>query len=568
MNEVDQKKKMLITGIIITVALFVIILIVLFVLMGLDNKKTKIVYKNVTYKTKTTDISTEQGVYQQQTIEYNGKKMPIVLITPDKKEYYNIETITEMCGYKYNKGIYTETETLDESKNKCHIDNGGEYVSFVAGTNTISKYIKVTETYEEELKLISSNKKEENLGDKTEEEEIFTVKDNVIQFADGKLYAPYDAITKGLNMQIVKDQNFIILYPVEELVNSYRTSLGENGYSLTPNFRNQRGLYEGLAVVGKNEKYGVVKIDANGYEEIISAKYDTVEYVQSIGEFIISSNNKFGMIKPGEELPTIELKYDNISLIDASKKIYAVQLNSKFGVVNSEGKEIIPTEYDQIGLDDITAYSDQGVKTKYIIANKCIPVVRNNLYGLYDLEGHCLVTTKYNSIGCIEPSKLINNTSAMPTLTVPLTDDIEAIVFSTKNAVGLISYGLVSTEGVVINNAYFTAIYYITTDGNRTYYFDRLNSVRYKLKEFISHSTQAQEFIKNRQQQSDEDYDKNAKEEAENFENSSRESSHESPGEGDNNSNEEQNNEENNDESDEENNNNEENDDGNEDEQN
>jgi len=555
MNEVDQKKKMLLTGIIITVALFVIILIVLFILMGLDNKKTKIVYKNVTYKTKTTDISTEQGVYQQQTIEYNGKKMPIILIAPDKKVYYSIETITEMCGYKYNKGIYTETETLDESKNKCHIDNGGEYVSFVAGTNTVSKYIKVTDSYEEELKLISSNKKQENAGAKTEEEEIFTVEDNIIQFADEKLYAPYDAITKGLNMGISINQNIVSLYPLEELVNSYKTSLGNSGYSLTPNFRNQRGLYEGLAVVGKNEKYGVVKIDTNGYEEIISAKYDTVEYVQSIGEFIISSNNKFGMIKPGEELPTIELKYDNISLIDASKKIYAVQLNSKYGVVNSEGKEIIPTEYDQIGLDDITVYSDQGIKTKYIIANKCIPVVRNKLYGLYDLEGHCLVTTKYNSIGCKEPSKLISNTSAMPTLTVPLTDDIEAIVFSTKNAVGLISYGLVSTEGVVINNAYFTAIYYITTDGNRTYYFDRLNSVRYKLKEFISHSTQAQEFIKNRQQQSNEDYDKNAKEEAENFENSNSESS----GGDDNDSNDEQNDEENNNESNEDNDDNEEN---------
>ena len=35
------------------------------------------------------------------------------------------------------------------------------------------------------------------------------------------------------------------------------------------------------------------------------------------------------MIKPGEERPTIELKYDEITLMDASKELYIVQLNSK-----------------------------------------------------------------------------------------------------------------------------------------------------------------------------------------------------------------------------------------------
>ena len=65
MNGVDQKKKLLLISIIATLILFVLILIVLFILIGLDNKKTKIVYKNVTYKTTTTDITTDRGVYQQ-----------------------------------------------------------------------------------------------------------------------------------------------------------------------------------------------------------------------------------------------------------------------------------------------------------------------------------------------------------------------------------------------------------------------------------------------------------------------------------------------------------------------
>lgn len=160
MDGVNQKKKLLLVSIIATLILFVVILIILFILIGLDNKKTKIVYKGVTYKTETIDITTDKGVYQQKIIKYNdGEEKPIILITPENKTYYCIETLTTLTGYKYNKGIYTETEALDESKDKCNIDNGGEYVNFIANTNKISKYIKVTEEYNDELKLVANSKK-------------------------------------------------------------------------------------------------------------------------------------------------------------------------------------------------------------------------------------------------------------------------------------------------------------------------------------------------------------------------------------------------------------------------
>lgn len=497
MSEVEQKKKMLLIGIISTVILFVIVLIVLFILMGIDSRKTKIAYKNVTYKTKTTEITTEQGLYQQKTIEYNGKTLPIILITPNQKQYYCIESLATMAGYKYNKGIYTETDTPDESKEKCHVDNGGEYVNFIKDTNTISKYIKVTEEYEEELKEVSGIKKEAFKGAVTEDEEVFSVEDNIIQFADERLYASLDAITKGLNMGIVTEGNIVSIYTIEDLVASYKEALSSQGYTLTPNFRNQRGLYDGLAVAGKNGKYGVIKINDGIYEELISAKYDSVEYIQSIGEFIISSNGKFGMIKPGEEKPTIALKYDSITLMDAAKRLYIVQLNSKYGVVNSDGKEIISTEYDQIGLSDSTTYSAQGITNKYIIADACIPVVKNNLYGMYDLSGRQLIKEKYTSIGCADPAKLINDTGAMPTLIVPLSENVNAIVFSSKNAVGITSYGLLSTEGAVIQNAYYTAIYYMVSAGEKKYYFDKTGYTPLDVEDYIKQNSVAREFIKN-----------------------------------------------------------------------
>lgn len=318
-------------------------------------------------------------------------------------------------------------------------------------------------------------------------------------------------------MGIVTNKNIVTIYPIEELVNSYKDALSQKGYTLTTNFRNQRGLYEGYAVVGKGQKYGVVKITNGQYEELISARYDTVEYIQSIGEYIISSNNKFGMIKPGEELPTIELKYDEITLMDASKELYIVQLNSKYGVVNSDGKEIIPVEYDQIGLNDASVYAGQGITNKYVIADKCIPVVKNNLYGMYNTEGYCLIPTKYNSIGCETPDKLIDDTRAMPTITVPLTDDITAIVFSAKNAVGITSYGLISTDGEVIQNTYYTAIYYMLNNGKTTYYFNKLDRDILTLKEYINGSAQAKDYIENHEPLTEKDYEENAAEEQNNL---------------------------------------------------
>ena len=54
-------------------------------------------------------------------------------------------------------------------------------------------------------------------------------------------------------------------------------------------------------------------------------------------------------------------------------------------------------------------------------------------------------------------------------------EDITAIVFSAKNAVGITSYGLISTDGEVIQNTYYTAIYYMVNNGETTYFFNKLD---------------------------------------------------------------------------------------------
>lgn len=479
MEEVNQKKKMLLTGIIITVIVFFILLIILMVLMGQENAKTKFKMGNSVYKTKTYNLQANDVTYQQSTIEYKNQELPILLIDNQGNEYYCIETIAALANYTYNNGAYGDK--VDESKDKCYIDNGGEYVTFISNSKEISKTIKAPQqgNPEGELKAINDIKTDDISSEKKEEadEESFIIDNPVIRL-DDKLYVNYQGINKGLNMIIQKNGAQYEIFTLEQLVQSYRNPIQQRGYTLTNNFKNQRALASGYAVVGKDEKYGALAVFED-YKTVLSVKYDAVAFVQSIDEFLILTNLKFGMAAPGKEKLTLETNYDNIKLLSAEKNLYIVQNKNKFGVVNTEGKVIIPTEYDQIGLTDVSAFSGQEIKSKYIIADSCIPVKKNEVYGLYDLEGNLIANSRFIELGCEDPSKIISEaggsitTEAMPTLIIPLSDEVTGIVFGMKNAAGSTTYGVITTKGTVVQNAYYTAIYYIQRNGKITYYFNK-----------------------------------------------------------------------------------------------
>ena len=511
MDETNQKKKMLLMGIIVTVIIFAVVLVVLLILMAQESKKTKIQFGDQIYKTSTVEVTTEEGIYQEKSIQLGEEKVPAMLVDPQGNAYYNIETISKIAGYKYNNGAYG-SDNIDETKDKCYIDNGGEYVNFFADTNEISKNIKANEQYTGELKDLKEkqNNSEENVE---LDVESFTLEKPVILFEES-LFASTEAINKGLNMMIIQNGNTMQFYTIEALTSAYSSSLSQKGYTLTSNFKNQRALCNNYAVVGKDEEYRVVDLSTN--KEVISLKYDTVEYVQSIGEFIVSSNSNFGMIKPGEASPTIKLEYDSIKLLDASRKLYIVEKNNKFGVVSAKGEDIIPTEYDQIGLSSVSAYKSQGITNKYIIAGECIPVMRNKTYGLYSVDGQLLASTRFTEIGCETPDKIIDNTSAMPTLTIPLSDNVTGIVFAMTNSARITSYGIITTKGTIVLNAYYTAIYYMQRNGNTTYYFNKpANDELLTLKQLLATRATVRDLIE--QTRSQEEKEAEEKREQENI---------------------------------------------------
>ena len=94
----------------------------------------------------------------------------------------------------------------------------------------------------------------------------------------------------------------------------------------------------------------------------------------------------------------VRLEYDAIKELDKNLGLYLVTSNNKQGVVNNNGKIIVYQDYDQIGLPN--TINDTNVTNKYILLENCIPVERNGKWGLIDINGNELTPVQYDGFGC------------------------------------------------------------------------------------------------------------------------------------------------------------------------
>lgn len=149
--------------------------------------------------------------------------------------------------------------------------------------------------------------------------------------------------------------------------------------------------------VYNDNKWGV--IDETG-ENIIDPSYKEMIIIpdSKIGVFICTYNIDYenGEYKTkvlNEKNKEIFTNYDKIEAINNKdennnlwyeKDILRVQKNGKYGLINLEGKEIIPIEYD-----DITAIS--GIKNS-------LKVKKDEKYGIVDNEGKIVVEPQYEDI--------------------------------------------------------------------------------------------------------------------------------------------------------------------------
>ena len=181
----------------------------------------------------------------------------------------------------------------------------------------------------------------------------------------------------------------------------------EKGYTLDENNNNLKAVAYDMIVVSKNSKKGIM--DTN-FQEIVGAKYDTIEFNETKKIFIVSSNNKYGIIdKYGQT--KINLIYDELKKISNSPLLFSIKKDGKIGLINSENKIILGTEYDKLGYE---ANKQNGIKYTLIISNvdslenDAIVVSKDEKYGLIDAEtGEKIIPCETDGIYELEE----NNTS-------------------------------------------------------------------------------------------------------------------------------------------------------------
>ena len=144
-----------------------------------------------------------------------------------------------------------------------------------------------------------------------------------------------------------------------------------------------------------DEKWGI--IDVNG-KEILPIKYDKIDYawVGDLGFISVQMNEKWGLIngKTGQE--TVPIKYDEKIIFDYKKYYAEVELDGKYGMVDTSGREIIPVIYDRciaVGKD-LTKLSLENeeflIKNntwKLVLPIKCKKVYCDDRYDEYNIIG-------------------------------------------------------------------------------------------------------------------------------------------------------------------------------------
>lgn len=154
-------------------------------------------------------------------------------------------------------------------------------------------------------------------------------------------------------------------------------------------------------------------------KELLKAEYNEIYRIIETEEtkdiyLIVSKNGQFGVVKNKEVI--INYGYQDIEY-DDNNKLFKLQRNSKYGVLDINGKQILPTEYEDINFEGIYIiavkdeeelfFNTQGdkiedLKYKSIIATNNtkynITIDMEGLYGIVTEGDKVLVENKYTYI--------------------------------------------------------------------------------------------------------------------------------------------------------------------------
>jgi outer membrane protein assembly factor BamD (BamD/ComL family) len=158
-------------------------------------------------------------------------------------------------------------------------------------------------------------------------------------------------------------KKFKIQYPNSKYLNQINSSICEIAFEDVEKI-NTRVAYKDFLVLYPNSKY----------EEVVKKKI--LELFPIIPK--LKSNGKYICIDKYTGKDLFGIEYDDISLFTNNQSI--VKLNGKFGVIDENGKKIIPILYDAVSICTNSNF--------YLVSN-------SERFGLYNNEGKKLINVEY-----------------------------------------------------------------------------------------------------------------------------------------------------------------------------
>ncbi len=364
------------------------------------------------------------------------------IFTDDGKIYVSIRDIAPYVGYEVHNGEY-KIDIEDMTKMYIEAIDGTETTSFYLNSTTINK-VEPT-----------PNKDYESL----------TIKEPVAKVNE-KMYIIDEGFCVGFNSLFGynKEKNQIIIQTLPNLIEQYKTKISEYGYSeISDEFNNKKALIYGMIVASKdnNSKYGVIDIQGN---EILSPRYNKIEFIEGTGEFIITNSSEKVGIAYSTGKTKISVSYDEIKVIDNDLGLYLVKTNNKYGIIDSNERNIIYTEYDQIGID-ASKFPNDNIKNQYILYNAIIPAKINNKWILFDIKGNRIINKEYDIIGF---SKGSNTEGRIFENALTIGDTKTIIVGNTIENDEV--YGGIDVKGNELIPVSFEKIYSLKSNGIVSYY--------------------------------------------------------------------------------------------------
>lgn len=248
-----------------------------------------------------------------------------------------------------------------------------DYTNSTYKTKVINSKKKELFTNYEQLQPLENYDKNNNIW--YEENVLKVQKDGkygLINFK-GKVILPieYDEITtiKGIqNSIIVKKDNQLGLCNKEGKI------------IIEPKYNEIKALSEdyklGYIVTNKEQKQGIISIDK---KQILEEKYEEIKPITGNGMYVVKEN---GVLKLIEEtgITLIENKFDDVTQLNTNQVVFIK--NNKVGVMNLEGTEIIPAQYQEI----------KYTTKEYYIAKK------DNKYGIIKENNETVKPFEYSNI--------------------------------------------------------------------------------------------------------------------------------------------------------------------------